>query len=113
MKASTKAVLISALIFPGLGHLALRPRRGVRGLLFLVPAAAAVLYLLNSVMVLSDQMLSELNSGALAVDPTAIIARTEAVSAADPWLNAVSLVCMLCWVGALVDVLWLSRNRPQ
>lgn len=112
MKQSTKAVLISALIFPGLGHLALRPRRGARGLLFLVPAAAGVLYLLSTVMTLSDQLLTEINHGALALDPEAIVARTQQASAGNPALDWISLVCMVCWIAAIVDVIWLSRRVP-
>ncbi|MRW90812.1 hypothetical protein GJ699_12505 [Duganella sp. FT80W] len=110
MKVATKAVLLSALIFPGLGHLVLRPRRAGRGLVFLLPAAVAVLYLLRSVMQISDQLMNELNNGTLAFDPTAIIARTDAVSAADPLLNWISVVLFVCWIGAVVDVLWLSRR---
>lgn len=113
MKVSTKAVLISALLFPGLGHLALRPSQGKRGLLFLLPTLAALLYLLRSVMQLADQLLAEINSGALAFDPVAIVARTEAVSAGDAALNLVSAVLIVGWIGALVDVLWLSRRAPQ
>lgn len=112
MKASTKAILVSALIFPGLGHLALRPSRGKRGLLFLVPFAIGVLYLLSTTISLSRQLADELNNGALAMDPTAIVARTQAAADANPALNWLSLLCMLCWVAALVDVIWLSRKQP-
>lgn len=110
MKASTKAALISALIFPGLGHLALQPRRGKRGLLFLLPAAAAVLYLLRTVLQLADRLLEELNSGVLPFDPIAIAERIHTSGIDNPATNLASLVCAVCWVGAIADALWLGRR---
>jgi hypothetical protein len=111
LKASTKAALISLLIFPGLGHLVLQPRRGTRGLLFLVPTLAGVLYLLKTMLQLTDQLMTELNSGALALDPVAILARVQASGVDNAATNLASLVLIVCWIGAFVDVLWLSRRR--
>lgn len=110
MKASTKAVLISALIFPGLGHLALRPSRGRRGLLFIVPTLAAALYLLRSVLALATQLVDEIESGVLGFDPIAIVERIHASGIDNPATNLASLVCIMCWVGAIADVLWLGRQ---
>ena len=109
MKASTKAVLISALVFPGLGHLALR--KGARGLLFLLPTAAAVIYLLRSVLQLVDQLMAEINNGTLSLDPVAILERVNAAGVDNFATNLASLVCIVCWVGAIVDALWLGRRN--
>jgi len=113
LKASTRAALISALLFPGLGHLALRPKRTARGLLFLIPAAAAVLYLLQTVLQLANQMVDELNSGKLAIDPFAILERVHASGVDNPATNLASAVVLLCWLTAVADILWLSRNTPN
>lgn len=110
MKATTKAVLISALIFPGLGHLALRPSRGRRALLFIVPTLAAAVYLLRSVLVLASQLVEEIETGRLGFDPIAIVERIHASGIDNTATNLASLVCILCWVGAIVDVLWLGRQ---
>ncbi|MYM22516.1 hypothetical protein GTP46_07655 [Duganella sp. FT135W] len=111
MKASTKAALISALIFPGLGHLALQPRRAARGLVFLLPTAAAAFYLLRTTLQLADRILDELNSGALAFDPIAITERIHSAGIDNPATNAASLVCLVCWIAAIADALWLGRRR--
>ena len=109
MKPSIKAALISGLIFPGLGHLALR--RGLRGCLFMVPAAIALFYLLARVLELASQLLAELNAGTLALDPVLILERVHASGIDNPTSSTAALVCLLCWVGAVADALWLGRSR--
>ena len=109
MKASTKAVLISALIFPGLGHLVLK--RAARGLIFLLPTLLALITVTRTVMQITDRLSNELTNGSLAFDPALIIARTQAAVAADPYTDWATLICIVCWVGAIVDVLWLSRRQ--
>ncbi len=109
MKASTKAALISALVFPGLGHLVLR--KGTRGLLFIVPAALAVIYLLRSVLQLLDQLMEEINRGALALDPVAILERVNAAGIDNAATNLASLVCIVCWAGSIADAIWLGRRK--
>jgi hypothetical protein len=111
MKASTKAALISALVFPGLGHLVLQPRRATRGLLFLLPTAAAAFYLLRTVLQLASRVLDEINSGALPFDPIAITERIHAAGVDNTATQLASLVCVVCWVGAIIDALWLGRRR--
>lgn len=109
MKASTKAALISALVFPGLGHLVLR--KGARGLLFIVPAALAVIYLLRSVLQLLDRIMDDINRGALALDPVAILDRVNAAGIDNTATNLASLVCIVCWAGSIIDALWLGRRK--
>ncbi|NGZ84977.1 hypothetical protein [Duganella aceris] len=111
MKASTKAALISALVFPGLGHLVLR--KGKRGLLFIVPAALAVFYLLRSVLQLVDQLMEEVNRGTLPLDPALILERVNAAGGDNFATNLASLVCIVCWVGAIADAIWLGRRNAK
>lgn len=113
MKASTAPALISALFFPGLGHLALRPKRAARGMLFLVPAALAVLYLLQTVLQLASQLADEISSGKLGFDPLLILERVHASGIDNPATNIASAVLLMCWVSAVVDVLWLSRSAAK
>lgn len=109
MKPSIKAALISALIFPGLGHFALK--RAARGCLFILPTLAAVLYLLRTTLQLADQLLNEVNSGKLALDPVALLERIHASGVDNAATNIASLVCIVCWVGAILDALWLGRRK--
>lgn len=113
MKASIRAALISALLFPGLGHLALRPRRTLRGMLYLLPTAVAVLYLLTTMLHLLAQLQDELNAGTLALDPFAMLERVHASGIDNPATNLASAVVLVGWIGALVDVLWLGKRTPD
>ncbi|NYE59831.1 hypothetical protein FHW58_000983 [Duganella sp. 1224] len=113
MKASIRAALISALLFPGLGHLALRPRRASRGMLFLVPTALAVLYLLGSMLQLVSQLQQELNEGRLALDPFAILDRVHASGIDNPATNLAAAVMLVGWIGALIDVVWLGKRMTS
>ncbi|RFP19042.1 MULTISPECIES: DUF6677 family protein [unclassified Duganella] len=109
MKASIKAALISALLFPGLGHLALR--RGIRGLLFIVPTLLAAGYLLRATLALVDTLITELNSGKLPLDPLLILERVHSSGIDNPATNGAALVCFVCWIGSVADALWLGRHR--
>jgi hypothetical protein len=111
MKPSIKAALISALIFPGLGHLVLK--RAARGCLFILPTLAAVVYLLRSVLQLIDQLLTEINNGTLTLDPVALIERVHASGIDNTATNLASMVCILCWVGSIADALWLGRGKMR
>lgn len=109
MKPTSKAALVSALIFPGLGHLVLK--RPLRGCLFIVPALLAIGFLLRTTLELANQLVDEINSGKLAIDPFRIIERIHAAGVDNPATNAASLVILLCWAGSVADAYWLGRQR--
>ena len=108
MKPTTKAALVSALIFPGLGHLVLK--RPMRGCLFIVPALLAVGFLLRTTLALASALVDEINNGTLAIDPIQIVARIHASGVDNAATNAASLVIVLCWVGSVADSYWLGRR---
>lgn len=109
MKPTTKAALVSALIFPGLGHLVLK--RPLRGCLFIVPALLAIGFLLRTILALATALVGEINNGTLAIDPIQILARIHASGVDNPATNAASLVILLCWVGSVADAYWVGRQR--
>ena len=110
MKRSMKAALLSGLVFPGLGHFVLR--RPLRGALFLLPMAVAVIYLMRRVLQLADAILTDLNNGALSLDPVAIAERIHASGGDDASITLASWICLLCWIGSVADALWLGRDEP-
>lgn len=109
MKAKTKAALISALLFPGLGHFVLK--RAMRGCLFIVPTLLAIGVLLRTTLALADQLVAEIQSGALPFDIALIMERISAAGGDDAATNAASLVILVCWVGSIADAWWLERGK--
>ncbi|NRR31527.1 hypothetical protein HSX11_15215 [Oxalobacteraceae bacterium] len=111
MKPSSKAALISALVFPGLGQL-LVLKRAARGCLFLLPCLLALGTLLRQATITAENVMNQVSSGALPLDPVLIAARVSA-DGGGAGSTLASLVCLLCWLGSIADALWLGRNVPR
>ena len=110
MSRSTTALLLSALVFPGAGHLYLK-RRG-RALLFIVPSLVAVVYFLNDAMQRAGEMADQIMSGALGTDPVAIAAKLEQAGPTSFLVNLAIYVIVAAWIGAAVDAWLLGRDAP-
>lgn len=110
MHRSTIAVLISALVFPGAGHMYLK-RLG-RGMLFIVPTVVALAYFLGVAADRASALVDEVMSGKTALDPVALAARLDQQSAAGSPLETICVwVMVLCWVGAMVDAYLIARRQ--
>jgi len=109
VKRSTKAVLLSALVFPGAGHLYLK--RWASGIL-LSAAAAIALYLIASVTwYTAMDIASQIQSGAVADDVAMIAALTEQqLQANEGKTNLATLVLGTSWVLGIIGSYWLGRR---
>ena len=97
-----QALLLSALVFPGSGHFLLG--RKARGCLFLVPALVALVIVLRQIMARMDQIMAQIDSGALPLDVQLIVEKVDALSASDgPAMTLAVCVLMACWIGSLID----------
>ncbi len=109
MKQSTKAALLSGLVFPGLGQLVFL-KRTKRGLAFLLPALIAMFWMMAGIMQSTNALLDEAMSGRLAPDPASILERlnqTGTTSGAE----AASWILLICWLASLLDAL-LIKDKP-
>jgi len=104
MKPNTKAALISALLFPGLGQ-ALVFRRTGRALVFIVPALLALLYLLSSAFTTATQIADQITAGTLPLDPQLITQQIEATNT-GPGGNIAAAVLLVAWIGSILDALF-------
>ena len=101
------ALLLSALVFPGSGHFILG--RKVRGCLFLVPALVALVLVLRQIMARLDQVMAQIDSGALPLDVQLIVEKVDALSANDgPAMTLAMSVLVACWIGSLIDTWFLK-----
>jgi hypothetical protein len=107
MDRPVKAALISALVFPGAGHLYLK--RGVRACLFLLPTLAAVMVFLNDAMDQATVIANQIMSGRMPPDPAAIAAQLEQQGGGSPLASVAAAVMIVCWIGATVDAYLLAR----
>jgi hypothetical protein len=107
MKPSIKAALISALVFPGLGHFVLKHR--ARGCWFLVPSVLAILFLVKVAAARADALLMQIESGKLALDPQSIAAQLTAPGAQDTMVTLAIVVGALCWVGSIIDAFLIKE----
>jgi hypothetical protein len=111
MSRPVTAALISALVFPGAGHLYLK-RKG-RALLFIVPTLAAVAVFVGQAMEQASVLADQILSGALPADPAALAARLEQ-DGGSPLATAAATVMVVCWVCAIADAYLLARRAgPQ
>jgi hypothetical protein len=108
MSRSTIALLLSALVFPGAGHLYLK-RRG-RALLFIVPSVVAVGYFLMDAMQRAGALVDQIMSGSLGTDPVAIAAKLEQAGPTSGLVDLAIYAMLACWIGAAVDAWLLGRK---
>ena len=101
------ALLLSALVFPGSGHFVLK--RKARGCLFLVPSLVALVLVLRQIMARLDQVMAQIDSGALPLDVQLIVEKVDALSANDgPAMTLAMGVLVACWIGSLIDTWFLK-----
>lgn len=110
MKASTTAVLLSGLVFPGAGQLYLQ--RPLRACAFMVPAAAALALLARTLLVTAHDISGMIMSGKIAPQLDAIAAEVERRGGAGDNEWAV-LLLLLVWAGSALDAWLLGRKLTR
>lgn len=110
MKKTTKSALLSALVCPGAGHLALDVDR--RGWIFLVLTLILLGLLLAPLMQVTTSLVADINNGTLPPDVFQIKAllheRLAVVGGSR--ITAIGVTLIVVWVIALIDVIRLGRQ---
>ncbi len=103
MKKSTKAALLSGLVFPGIGHLVLKSYLRALGLVSL--SLVAFSYLVNVAYRRATLIVDRMYSGDIALDATAIAAAASDAGASANGLaeNFSLLVLAGCWLIGIID----------
>jgi hypothetical protein len=103
MKKSSKAALLSGLIFPGLGHIFLKEY--FRGSLLVILSLAALSVVVTSAyqhaLLIADQIVS----GDISMEAEAIAqAVSNSTTAADSLIeNTAVIVLVACWMAGIMD----------
>jgi hypothetical protein len=113
VKKSTKAALLSGLLFPGLGHLALKEY--LRASILILVAFAALYVLMTAAVDQALGVVDRINSGEVALDSQAI---SEAISASSAEAdnraaNASLFILGACWLFGIVDAYRLGKAQDR
>lgn len=110
MKHSLKAALLSALIFPGMGHVALKRygRGAVLMLTVLVSLSVVVVNAVQQAFAILEKIESE---GGIISLRTIQDAATQASTTSGVMLNLLSLFIVLCWIVGVVDAYRIGKKR--
>ena len=111
MKSSVKGALLSGLVFPGLGQIALK--RYKRGVLIIAATLASLFGLVAKGVQLALAILEKIQSEGGAIDMTAISEAANQASTPSGSLifNLVFLLVILCWVIGIVDAYLIGRKK--
>jgi len=113
MGQTIKAVLLSALVFPGAGHLAVK--KPVRGLVLLGISLFCAYLILSTVFSISKELGGKIESGAIPYDPEQLTQLvTEKVSIGDyQYVSYAVIVFMMCWIFGVIDSFRWGRKLDK
>lgn len=111
MTRSTKAALLSALVFPGLGHMVLK--QYLRGAVLIVLAVIAISIVVNEAVKQALLVVDRISGGEIPADVgeiTQMIADSTA-GGQESILNIAMLVFVGCWIFGIVDSCRLGKKQ--
>ncbi len=103
MKRSTKAVLLSALVFPGVGHIFLR--KYIPGVALVGASFAAIYYLMSKTVEKALQITEKIQSGDVQLDVEAIteLISKQSTGTEAQLLNIATAAFIICWLIGIID----------
>jgi TM2 domain-containing membrane protein YozV len=112
LKKSTKAVLLSGLVFPGLGHLYLKC--WVTGVVLSGVAAFAIYYISSIAMTIALDVSRKIETGAIPADiATVTNVVSQQFSGMEQATNLASITLLVCWVTGIVGSYWQGRTQDK
>jgi hypothetical protein len=113
MKLAYKALLYSALIYPGGGHFLLK--RYALGTLYATIASACLYALLVRAMEIAQGISERILNGEIPLDIARIRAEISLQALADgsPMVSVAIWLLVGCWIVAAVDAFRLGRQRDR
>jgi len=111
MKKSTKAVLLSALVFPGLGHFYLK--KPVVGAALLLLAAVFTYIMMSAAIHATVAITQQIESGNVPLDVVAMSNQLAKQSGGStPMLSIATYAFLLCWLVGIVDSYRVAKQLP-
>ncbi len=103
MKKSIKAVLLSGLLFPGIGHFSLK--RYQRGMIFFIPALTSLVFLVYYVLTKAFSIADQISQSEIPLDAQAISSIIYSENGATEvfMLNVATWIFIACWIISMID----------
>jgi len=103
VKKSTKAALLSALVFPGAGHLFLK--KYTTGVVLAGASFASIYYLTSKTVEKALQIAEKIQSGDVPLDVEAIteLVSKQSTGAEAQLLNIATATIIVCWLIGVID----------
>ena len=103
MKRSSKAALLSGLIFPGIGHIVLK--QYLRGSVLMLFALVALSEIVTRIYQRALTIVDRINSGDIPVDTSAIAEMvSNSTSGADSFIENIAVIVLgACWLIGIID----------
>lgn len=112
MKRSTKAGLLSSLVFPGIGHIYLK--QYVYGVLLSVGAASALYFILSVAVDTAVDVADKIQNGSVALDVQAIKELvSQKLSGSEESMNIATIALVICWILGIADSYWRGRTQEK
>jgi TM2 domain-containing membrane protein YozV len=112
MKKSTKAALLSGLVFPGLGHFYLKRR--VAGITLSGVAAIALYHILSIAMTIARDVSHRIETGAIPADiDTVSQVVSQELSGVQQGTNLASITLLVCWLTGILGSYWQGRSQDK
>ena len=113
MQRSTKAALLSGLVFPGIGHVFLK--KYARALILVVVSVLAVSEILSIAIHRAMTIVDSITSGQVPMDIGAISALvSNSVSPTDDAIGNISMIILsICWLIGIVDSYRIGASQEE
>lgn len=113
MKSSLKGALLSGLIFPGLGQIALK--RYPRGIALMLVVMSALIVMIVTAVQQAYAVLESIEAAGGTPDSETIRQAAEHAAAApgSALIPAMALLIVICWVVGVIDAYRIGRQKDR
>lgn len=113
MKISTKAVLLSAFVFPGAGHIYLKKR--TQGVALIGASCAVIYYLMSRAVEKALEITEMIQSGDVPLDVEAIteLVSRQSTGNESQLINIATAAFIICWLIGIIGSYRLGRERDN
>jgi TM2 domain-containing membrane protein YozV len=105
---SAIAVLLSALVFPGIGHLYLK--QNARGIALIAASTISLWFIIDSAMRQASAILDQIEAGGGVID-TSRISELAAQTPSTPGDSLATYALAACWLLGIIDAYRLGKKK--